>query len=111
MVPDPINMEVASYTLNELLFAVPEAFGLKTVAQRISICLLDDIVRVSMLFVILFLTRRNTLTLNIFFLKAVRTTVVSPCFSEDPHVQYCLCSALVASSTAISWFPCGRSTT
>ena len=56
MVPDPINMEVASYTLNELLFAVPDALGLKTFAQRISICLLDDIVRVSMLFVILFLT-------------------------------------------------------
>jgi len=49
MVPDPINAEVASYTLDELLFAVPEAFGLKTFAQRISICLLEDVVRVSML--------------------------------------------------------------
>ena len=54
MVPDPINAEVASYTLNELLFAVPEAFGLKAFAQRISICLLDDAVRVSMLLVNLF---------------------------------------------------------
>jgi hypothetical protein len=51
MVPDPINAEVASYTLDELLFAVPGAFGLKTFARWISICLLDDVVRVSMLFV------------------------------------------------------------
>ena len=57
MVPDPINAKAASYALDELLFAVPEAFGLKTFAQRISICLLDDVVRVSMLFVNLFLTR------------------------------------------------------
>ena len=57
MVPDPINAEVASYTLDELLFAVPEGFGLKTFAQRNSICLLDDAVRVSMLFVNLFLTQ------------------------------------------------------
>ena len=57
MVPDPINAEVASYTMNELLFAVPDAFGLKTFAQRVSICLLDDPVRVSMMFVTLFLTR------------------------------------------------------
>ena len=59
MVPDPVNAEVASYTLNELLFAVPDVFGLKTFAQRISICLLDDPVRISMLFVNLFLTRHN----------------------------------------------------
>ena len=57
MVPDSINAKVASYTLAELLFAVPKAFGLKTFAQRISICLLDDVVRVSMLFVNLFLIR------------------------------------------------------
>ena len=49
MVPDPTNAEVASYTLDELLFAVPQAFGLKTFARRISICLLEDIVRVSMM--------------------------------------------------------------
>ena len=57
MVPDPINAEVASYTLNELLFAVPEAFGLKTFAQRISICLLEDAVRISMMLVNLFFTQ------------------------------------------------------
>ena len=54
MVPDPINAEVASYTLNELWFTVPEAFGSKAFAQRISICLLDDAMRVSMLLVNLF---------------------------------------------------------
>ena len=68
MVPDPINAEVASYTLDELLFAVPEAFGLKTLAQRISICLLEDPVRISMMFVHLFLfLDRNTLTFKYFF--------------------------------------------
>ena len=35
MVPDPINAEAASYTLNELFFAVPETFGSKAFAQRI----------------------------------------------------------------------------
>ena len=49
MVPAPTNADVASYTMDELLFAVPQAFGLKTFAQRIAICLLDDIVRVSMM--------------------------------------------------------------
>ena len=56
MVPNPINAEVASYTLDELLFAVPEAFGLKTFARRVSICLLEDRVRLSMLFVNLIFT-------------------------------------------------------
>ena len=51
MVPDPTNAEVASYTLDELLFAVPYAFGLKKFAQRVSICLLEDVVRISMMFV------------------------------------------------------------
>jgi len=49
MVPNPTNADVASYSMDELLFAFPRAFGLKTLAQRISICLLEDIVRVSMM--------------------------------------------------------------
>ena len=57
MVPDPVNAEIASHTMNELVFAAPEAFGLKAFAQRISICLLEDVVRISMLFVNLFLAR------------------------------------------------------
>ena len=68
MVPDPINAEVASYTLNELLFAVPEAFGLKTFAQRVSICLLDDPVRISMLFVNLCFHSTVTPQLNNFLI-------------------------------------------
>ena len=54
MVPDPINAEVAAHTMDELLFAVPKAFGLKNFAQGIAICLLEDVVRLSMLFVSLF---------------------------------------------------------
>ena len=68
MVPDPINAEVASYTLDELLFAVPEALGLKTFAQRISICLLNDSVRVSMLFVNLCFHSTVTPQLNNFLI-------------------------------------------
>lgn len=49
MVPAPTNAEVAAYTMDELLTAVPETFGLKTFAQRASICLLDESVRVSMM--------------------------------------------------------------
>ena len=49
MVPDPTNAEVAGYTMDELLSAVPET--LKTFSQRIAICLLDERVRISMMFV------------------------------------------------------------
>ena len=55
MVPNLTSAEVAGHTLDELLFAVPRAFGLKAFAQRISICFLDDVVRVSMMFVTLYL--------------------------------------------------------
>lgn len=51
MVPDPTNTEIAGYTTDELLSAVPETFGLKMFVQRIIICLLDDIVRVSIMLV------------------------------------------------------------
>ncbi|KAF8804023.1 hypothetical protein BYT27DRAFT_7340340 [Phlegmacium glaucopus] len=49
MVPAPTNAEIAAYTIDELLSAAPEALGIKTFAQRITICLLDDVVRVSMM--------------------------------------------------------------
>ena len=54
MGPDPANAELAAYAFDELLSAVPEAFGLKKLSRRVLICLLDDNVRVAFMFVNLF---------------------------------------------------------
>ena len=51
MVPADTNKEVAGYTVEELLSFVPEAFGLKALGQRVVICLMEDAVRESMLYV------------------------------------------------------------
>ena len=50
MVPEDSNHELADNTLDELLSAVPEAFGLKAFSKRVSIALLDDIVREAMMY-------------------------------------------------------------
>ncbi|PPQ96008.1 hypothetical protein CVT26_016170 [Gymnopilus dilepis] len=50
MVPEDSNHELADNTLDELLSAVPEAFGLKAFAKRVSIALLDNIVREAMIY-------------------------------------------------------------
>jgi hypothetical protein len=49
MVPAQSNHDVAGYTTEELLHAVPEMFGIKNFARRISICLLEERVRIAML--------------------------------------------------------------
>ncbi|KAK0462534.1 uncharacterized protein EV420DRAFT_1735087 [Desarmillaria tabescens] len=49
MVPAQTNHDVASLTTEELLHVVPESFGIKNFARRISICLLDDRVRITMM--------------------------------------------------------------
>jgi len=49
MVPAESNHFVANYTLEELLHILPEQFGIKNFARRISITLLDDIVREAMM--------------------------------------------------------------
>ena len=51
MVPDPANAEIAASIFDEQLSAVPETFGLKTFGRRVLICLLDDIFRISFMFV------------------------------------------------------------
>jgi hypothetical protein len=51
MVPADTNREVAGYTIDELLGFVPETFGLKAFGERTVICLMEDIVRESMLYV------------------------------------------------------------
>lgn len=49
MVPAESNHKLAEYTLDELLYAVPNIFGLKTFGKRVSVCLMDDRVRVAMM--------------------------------------------------------------
>ena len=46
-VPTPTNREVAGYTMAELLHSVPSAFGIKAFASRITICCLEDRVRIA----------------------------------------------------------------
>ncbi|KAF9524231.1 hypothetical protein CPB83DRAFT_898089 [Crepidotus variabilis] len=50
MVPTQSNHDTAVHTLNELLAAAPNAFGIKKFGERIAICLLDDIVREAMMY-------------------------------------------------------------
>lgn len=52
MVPAQSNHELAEYTLDELLSAVPRVLGLKTFGKRVAICLMDDRVRVAMMYVV-----------------------------------------------------------
>ncbi|KAF9524240.1 hypothetical protein CPB83DRAFT_861674 [Crepidotus variabilis] len=50
MVPAKSNHETAIHTFNELLGAIPKAFGLRKHADSIAICLLEDNVREAMMF-------------------------------------------------------------
>ncbi|XP_006464016.1 hypothetical protein AGABI2DRAFT_209029 [Agaricus bisporus var. bisporus H97] len=49
MVADPINSAVAGYTMGELLYSVPNVFGLRRWAENLSTCLLDEPVRIAMM--------------------------------------------------------------
>ncbi|KIK56553.1 hypothetical protein GYMLUDRAFT_76081 [Collybiopsis luxurians FD-317 M1] len=49
MVPAQTNHDVATYTTEELLHAVPERFGIKNFARRLTICALEENVRVAMM--------------------------------------------------------------
>jgi hypothetical protein len=49
MVPDPINRDVSSFTTEEFLYGIPEALGLKSLFRNLSICLLEDRVRLAMM--------------------------------------------------------------
>lgn len=50
MVADPINSAVAGYTMGELLYSVPNAFGLRRWVENLSTCLLDEPVRIAMMY-------------------------------------------------------------
>ncbi|KAK7042908.1 hypothetical protein VNI00_008644 [Paramarasmius palmivorus] len=50
MRPAQTNHDVATYTTNELIYPIPEAFGLKNLARKMSIAVLDENVRVAMMF-------------------------------------------------------------
>ncbi|KAF8883027.1 hypothetical protein BD779DRAFT_1444405 [Infundibulicybe gibba] len=49
MVPAQTNHDVAGYTVEELLYALPERFGIKNLGKRITTCLLDEPVRIAMM--------------------------------------------------------------
>lgn len=49
MVPAQTNHDVASLTTEELLHVVPESFGIKNFARKVSICLLDGRTRIAMM--------------------------------------------------------------
>ena len=51
MIPAETNQEVAGYTMAELCSAVPICFGLRSFAERVALCLLEDRVRVGMMYV------------------------------------------------------------
>ncbi|CAA7271256.1 unnamed protein product [Cyclocybe aegerita] len=50
MVPAQTNRDIGDTTVDELLAAVPNVLGLKSLGRRIAICLMDDIVRESMMY-------------------------------------------------------------
>jgi hypothetical protein len=49
MVPATSNRDVAQFTVDELLHSVPTTFGIKALAQRIVVCLLEEPVRIAMM--------------------------------------------------------------
>jgi hypothetical protein len=51
MVPCQDNHEVALHTINELVHAVPEAFGLKSFMRRVIFSTIEEPVRVAMVYV------------------------------------------------------------
>ena len=59
MIPAETNKEVAGYTLAALLSAVPIRFGLLSLAVRVALCLLEDRVRVGMMYVFPKTARRS----------------------------------------------------
>lgn len=49
MVPSQTNKDVAGYTTDELLFGCPEILGIKQFLKNLTICLLEDRVRIAMI--------------------------------------------------------------
>ncbi|KAF9441672.1 hypothetical protein P691DRAFT_779721 [Macrolepiota fuliginosa MF-IS2] len=49
MTPNPINKDVATYTTEELLYLVPKAFGIRKWVEGLTICMLDEPIRVAMM--------------------------------------------------------------
>ncbi|KAG7089083.1 hypothetical protein E1B28_010792 [Marasmius oreades] len=49
MVPAQTNHDVATYTTEELIHVIPEAFGIKSFVRKLSIAVLEDNVRVAMM--------------------------------------------------------------
>ncbi len=52
MTPHNTNKDVAGYTLEELLCVAPKAFGIRTWIEGLTVCILDEPVRIGMMYVI-----------------------------------------------------------
>lgn len=52
MIPAETNHKVACLTTEELLFGVPDVLGIKSFCRRITVCLLEDLTRDAMLYVL-----------------------------------------------------------
>jgi hypothetical protein len=50
MVPAASNREVAKSTMDELLHFVPKSFGVRAFFSRAAICIIDERVRIAMMF-------------------------------------------------------------
>lgn len=75
MVPAKSNKDVAGYTTEELLHAVPKIF--KQFFRNLSTCVLDEPVRIAMMYAFYF--PLPNIKLNLTLIKATVTAVVSPC--------------------------------
>lgn len=49
MVPAQTNNNVAIHTVNEVVHAIPEAFGMKAFMKRVIFCTVEEPVRVAMM--------------------------------------------------------------
>jgi len=98
MVPADTNKEVAGYTVEELLSFVPETFGMKALSRRIVICLMEDFVRESMLYVPLvsIIVSNHPILLSS---QISRTAMASPHLLDSWYGISCFLSAVVPFST------------
>lgn len=56
MFEDPVNKAIAGYTTEELLYTVPKIFGLRRWVEDLTICMLDEPIRIAMMYVLLLST-------------------------------------------------------
>ena len=101
MIPAETNKEVAGYTMAEPLPAVPIRFGLRSFAARVALCLLEDRVRVGMMYVFPKTARRSPIQYSP---QATCSPMVLPCLNAWCHGNKLDCTTLVPPSQDIPLF-------